>query len=137
MEDFRFFLFGLIGASVIFWVSVITFWLASIYPTLFSDDRKIEIATRIATSPEMITSDSNLSFMKKGALRPLIKDSSLIDRSKYSRKALVVADFSIGNNQHSNNSLYTFILMSLGVMSFLFIIHGLMPSGLSLLGLEV
>ena len=76
--------------------------------------------------------------MKEGALRPIIKDSTLNDRSKYSRNSFVVADFSIGEADYPpNNRLYTFVLLSLGVMSFIVVSYGLMPSGLSFVGISM
>ncbi len=85
----------------------------------------------------MKKANSDSSFIKEGELRPLIKGSTLSNRSKYSRRSLVVADFSVGENGYPNNKLYTFILMSLGVMSFLIIVYGLMPSGISFVGLKI
>ena len=75
--------------------------------------------------------------MKEGALRPIIKATTLNDRSKYSRRLLVVADFSVGENCSSTNNIYIFVLLSLGVMSFLLICYGLMPSGISFVGLKI
>ncbi len=137
METFKFILFGLAGASIIFWVFVISLWLTTIYPKLFSEDRKIEILPEFTSSNEIIGDNPNPSFMKEGALRPIIKYSTLRDRSKYSRKYFVVADFSIGESDYPNNRLYTLLLISLGVMSFTVVSYGLMPSGISFLGISM
>ncbi len=137
MEEFRFFLFGVVGASVIFWVCVISLWLTNMYTKIFSEDRKIEIAPKLYSSKKIIKYNTDPSFINQGALRPIIKDSTLNDRSKYSRKFFVVADFSVGGSDYLNNGLYTALLISLGVMSFLIIIYGLLPSGLSYVGIII
>ena len=135
MEAFKFLLFGLVGASTIFWVCVIALSLTNIYPKLFSEERRIEIVPEFNSSNEIIEYNANPTFMTEGALRPIIKGSGLNDRSKYSRKSFVVADFSIGESDYPNNRLYTLLLISLGVMSFLVVSYGLMPSGLSFVGI--
>ena len=60
----------------------------------------------------------------------IIKPSGLIDRGKYSRKSLVIADFNLIESSYSVNRLYTSMLLSIGVMSFILITYGL-HSGLS------
>ncbi len=108
METFKFFLFGLVGASTIFWVCVIALCLTNIYPKLFSEERRIEIVPEFNSSKEIIEYNANPTFMTEGALRPIIKGSTLNDRSKYSRKSFVVADFSIGESNYPNNSFIHF-----------------------------
>ena len=54
-----------------------------------------------------------------------IKESGIIDRSKYSRKSYVIADFTPVEEGYSVNRLYTIMLCSLGAMSFILITYGL------------
>ena len=125
MEAFRYLLFGVVGASVIFWVCVIALWHTYMFPRLFSEDSENIVMSGIqSTNPERNGVNEAL-FMQVGALRPLIKGSTLIDRSKYSRKSLVIADFNPVETGYKTNRLYTLVLLSLSIMSFLIISYGL------------
>ncbi len=107
MEFFKFFLFGIAGLSMIFWVAVIALWHTYMFPRFFKEDQIVQINKSI----------DNFGFT--------LNQSGLADRSKYSRKALVVADFNPIESSYGVNRLYTSMLISLGIMSFLLTIYGL------------
>ena len=56
-------------------------------------------------------------------------ESVLLNRGKYSRRSLVVADFSPIDADYTVDRLYTFTLLSLGIMSFLILSYAFL-SGL-------
>ncbi len=112
MEFFKYFLFGISGLSLIFWVCVIAIWHANMFPRLFREDKLKDFS-------------SSYNFD-----RSKLKPSGLIDRSKYSMSSFVIADFTPLEPDYSVNRLYTSILLSLGVMSFILISYGL-HSGIS------
>ncbi len=114
MEFFKFFLFGIVGLSMIFWVAVIALWHTYMFPRLFKEDRNVQ----------------NFSLSQDSIANLKLKPSGLFDRSKYSLKSFVVADFTPVESSYGVNRLYTSMLLSLGVMSFLMISYGL-HSGLS------
>ncbi len=114
MEFFKFILFGIAGLSMIFWVAVIALCHTYMFPRLFIEDQLDKIDTNIGLN--------NYSY----ELNP----SGLANRGKYSRKSLVIADFNPVESTYGVNRLYTSMLLSLGVISFLLITYGL-HSGLS------
>ena len=122
MEIFKTNLFGISGLSLIFWVCVIALWHVYMFPKIFEKD-SIQLQNNQASFPQADIENSTL--LANGGLRPSNMVTSLINRSKYSRKSLVVADFSPIEEDYSVNRLYTSLLLSLGVMSFLFIGYGL------------
>jgi len=105
MELFKYFLFGIAGFSVIFWVSVIALWHTYMFPRFFKED-----------SYPKIVSYKNESKLKA---------SGLFDRGKYSNKSFVIADFNPLETDYSVNRLYTSMILSLGVMSFIMVTYGL------------
>ncbi len=122
METFKTFLFGISGISMIFWVAVIGLWHVDMFPKIFNSD---QFQTGgFGSSPVTKRSDIK-SLVAEGALRPDIENTGLSDRAKYSRKSLVVADFSPLEDGYGVNRLYTSMLLSLGVMSFIIITYGL------------
>ena len=105
MEFFKYFLFGIAGLSIIFWVSVIALWHTYMIPRFFKED-----------------SFSKIGANKKGFK---LKASGLFDRGKYSNKSFVIADFTPLEADYSVNRLYTFMILSLGVMSLMMFTYGL------------
>ncbi len=110
MEFFKYFLFGIAGLSLIFWVSIIAIWHVDMFPRLFRDDYKVDQLNRF-------------SAFSKADLK--LKPSGIIDRNKYSNKSFVIADFTPVESDYGVNRLYTSLLLSLGVMSFIIISYGL------------
>ena len=119
MELFKFLLFGITGASIIFWISIIAIWHADILPTLFKED---------------YLSTSGYDIFRKFSFSRVSK-SGTMDRNKYSLKSFVIADFNPISEDYGVNRLYLFNLLSLGTMSFLIIIYGL-QSGFKFYGLN-
>ena len=118
MELFKTLLFGLTGASLIFWVCIIAFWHTYIFRDLFRED---------FSNPSTYDKYNNLSFSYQNK-------SGLANRGKYSMKSFVIADFTPIANEYGVNRLYTSILISLGAMSFIVLTYGL-QSGFKLYGL--
>ena len=116
MEFFMTFLFGLSGLSMIFWVAVIGLWHADMFPRFFKED-SFKISSAI--NKNSVIKDTNSQLIDPGALRPSLEGAGLLDREKYSRKSFVIADFSPLETDYGVNRLYTFILLSLGAMSFI------------------
>ena len=130
MESFRVILFGISGASIIFWVCVIALWHTYMFPRFFAKDNLTQKLQMTSESTEL-KPNSNQNFISKGGnLRPFIKGSSLIDRGKYSSSSFVIADFNPVESAYGVNRLYTSMLLSVGVMSFILITYGL-HSGLT------
>ena len=76
--------------------------------------------------PRFFREDYAKDFSTSNSFENLeLKPSGLIDRSKYSRKSFVLADFTPIESDYSVNRLYTSMLLSLGVMSFILISYGL------------
>ncbi|WP_269622734.1 hypothetical protein [Prochlorococcus marinus] len=94
---------------MIFWVAVIALWHTYMFPRLFKEDRN---------PTNNIDKTSAQSGFK-------LKPSGLFDRSKYSLKTFVIADFTPVEENYSINRLYTSMLLSLGFMSFIIITYGL------------
>jgi len=105
MEFFKYFLFGIAGLSAIFWVSVIALWHTYMFPRFFQED----------SSPKIVSYKNQFK----------LKSSGLFDRSKYSNKSFVIADFTPIEAYYRVNRLYTTMILSLGVMSFLMVTYGL------------
>ncbi len=105
MELFKYFLFGIAGLSVIFWVSVIALWHTYMFPRFFKED----------SYPERVSDENAFK----------LKASGLFDRGKYSNKSFVIADFTPLEADYGVNRLYTSMILSLGVMSFLMVSYGL------------
>ncbi len=118
MELFKTLLFGLTGASLIFWVCLIALWHTYMFRGLFRED---------SCNPSTYDKYNKLSFS-------YINKSGLADRGKYSNKSFVIADFTPVENEYSVNRLYTSILISLGAMSFIVLTYGL-QSGFKLYNL--
>ena len=118
MELFKTLLFGMKGASLIFWVCVFAFWHTYMFRGLFRED---------SCNPSTYDKYYKLSFS-------YINKSGLADRGKYSNKSFVIADFTPVENEYSVNRLYTSILISLGAMSFIVLSYGL-QSGFKLYNL--
>ena len=123
METFRVILFGISGASIIFWVCVIALWHTYMFPRIFAEDNLTQ-KLQVTSERTELKPNNNQDFISKGvSLRPFIKGSSFIDRGKYSRRSFVVADFSQIEKGYRTNELYTGILLSIGVSSFLMICY--------------
>ena len=103
MEFFKFFLFGIAGLSTIFWVAVIALWHTYMFPKLFQEDQGEQI--------DMNLESNNFSFK--------LNSSGLANRQKYSRKFFVIADFNPIEQTYGVNRLYTSMLLSVGIMSFI------------------
>ena len=123
METFKVILFGISGASMIFWVCVIALWHTYMFPRIFAEDNLTQKLQVTSERTELKPNNNQDFIIKGGSLRPFIKGSSLIDRGKYSRKSIVVADFSPIEKGYRTNKLYTGILLSIGVSSFLMICY--------------
>ena len=109
MELFKYLLFGISGLSIIFWVCVIAIWHSYMFPRMFIEDQQ--------TKNFPLGENSFSGF----SLRP----SGLINRGKYSFKSFVFADFKPVESNYGVNRLYTTMLLSLGVMSFILVSYGL------------
>tara|TARA_B100000029_G_scaffold479419_1_gene526456 strand:- start:581 stop:973 length:393 start_codon:yes stop_codon:yes gene_type:complete len=125
MQEFKTLLFGVSGLSLIFWVSVIAIWHVDIFPKIFAKDSLQDFST---TKAEVTKEAPDAAMAVSGALRPNGISKGLIDRRIYSRKSLVVANFSPIEDSYSVNRLYTSILLSLSVMSFSLLCYGLQSS---------
>ena len=122
MEGFKIILFGISGLSVIFWVPVLAMWNADMLPRIFAKDTLVELNIK---SPSVRTALEINSLSSSGSLRPNEVSKGLLDRGIYSRRSFVVANFSPVDASYSVNRLYTSVILSLSVMSFLFLCYGL------------
>ena len=122
MELFKSLLFGISGLSLIFWVSVIAMWHVDMFPRIFKAKNENRL---IPVTNQGLMNNSSPSIIEKGALRPLNINSSLPDRSKYKRKSILIADFSQIEDGYGVNRLYTTILISIGIVSFILLTYGL------------
>ena len=113
---------------MIFWVAVIALWHVEMFPRVFAQDsvKGLKLNNASASTIGEASPTSN-----QGALRPNGDTKSLRDRGKYSRKSFVVADFAPIENGYSVNRLYTSLILSLGIMSFMVLGYGL-HSGINL-----
>ncbi len=116
MNTFKFFLFGIAGVSVVFWVAVIALWHTYMFPKFFNEDKGLNsvINQKINVSTEPI-------------LGSLVNSNNFKSRNKYSMKNLVVADFSSSNN-FTLNKLYTTVMIGVTFASFIFLTYGLSSS---------
>ena len=128
MEVFKMILFGISGLSLIFWVCVVAIWHVDMLPRIFATDSLKGINSNISQGGAFLEG-STLTF--KGSLRPNKNTKSLKDRGKYSMRSFVFADFSPVEEDYGVNRLYTSIILSLGVMSFITVTYGL-HSGLNI-----
>ena len=123
MEAFKTLLFGVAGLSVIFWAAVIGIWHVDMFPRFFKEDRDRDLSpVRFSNA----SSDNGGSFMSSGDLRPAMQSSTgLVNRDKYSRRSIVVADFSPLEADYGVNRLYTSVLLALAIISFVILTYGL------------
>ena len=117
MDTFRFFLFGIAGVSVIFWVAVIALWHTYMFPTFFNEDKAYNSA---------ITQENSLN--SEPILGNLVNSNNFISREKYSMKNLVIADFSSIQNNFKLNKLYTTVMIGVSFATFIFLTYGLSSS---------
>ena len=133
---FKELLFGIAGISMIAWVAVIGLWHTYMFPRFFNEDRTNNslLTEQPITNQNSAIPINNQSSKEvgKGEVRPLTQSIGLINRSKYSRQSLVLADFNPVEEGYSVNRLYTAILLSMGVMTFVIITFGL-QSGFKLI----
>ena len=117
METFRFLLFGFAGVSVVFWVAIIALWHAYMFPRFFNEDKGLNavINQEIKASTDPI-------------LGSLVNSNNFKNRDKYSRKNLVIADFSSSRNNFKLNKLYTTVMIGVTFASFIFLTYGLSSS---------
>ena len=115
MEFFKFFIFGIAGVSVVFWVALVALWHTYMFPNIFQEkNNKVE--------NEFINEDEKLQ--NDPILGSIVLNESLPDRKKYSMKSLVIADFNSFNNLKLD-SLYTFVCIGVVFASFTIITYGL------------
>ncbi len=105
---------------MIFWVAVIGIWHVDMFPRFFKD-ADIAITDMQSTYKKVASSSKESDLLDKGSLRPHIKGTGLKDRGTYTRKSFVIADFRPVEESYQTDRLYTTILLSLGVMSFIMI----------------
>lgn len=117
MDFFKFFIFGIAGVSLIFWVAVIALWHTYMFPRIFRKDS--------LTSTENISYNNEVSENNPilGSVINL-NNESLPDRKKYTMKSLVVADFN-GLNNLKLDKLYTLVSLCVAFASFTIITYGL------------
>ena len=77
------------------------------FPRIFAEDNLTQKLQMTSESMELKPNNNQDFISEGGSLRPFIKGSSLIDRGKYSRKSIVVADFSPIEKRYRTNELYT------------------------------
>ena len=122
MESFKILLFGISGLSLIFWTAVIGLWHVDMFPRFFSEDSRRESYTPSSNGGSLGESNPNNSLM------PTMENTGIIglfNRGKYSRQSFVIADFSPIEKGYSVNRLYTFMILSLAVMTFTILGYGL------------
>ena len=115
MEFFKFFIFGIAGVSVIFWVAVVALWHTYMFPKIFQENQN-------QVKNESINEVEN--SQNEPILGSMVLNESLPDRKKYSMKSLVIADFNSLNNLKLD-SLYTFVCVGVVFASFTIITYGL------------
>ena len=115
MEFFKFFIFGIAGVSVIFWVAVVALWHTYMFPRIFQEDDNQDI---------LEASNYEDNIQTEPILGSLVLNESLPDRKKYSMKSMVVADFNKLNNLKLD-SLYTIVSVGVVFASFTIISYGL------------
>ena len=115
MDFFKFFIFGIAGVSLIFWVAVIALWHTYMFPKIFKRDD-----ASLSNSFEEDENSNNIEPI----LGSLVNPEGLQDRKKYSMKSLVIADYSRLNNLKLD-SLYTAVSLGVVFASFTIITYGL------------
>ena len=115
MEFFKFFIFGIAGVSVVFWVAVVALWHTYMFPKIFKENN-----TQVIN--QFDNQDQNLE--NEPILGSIVLNESLPDRKKYSMKSLVVADFNSMNNLKLDR-LYTLVSVGVVFASFTIITYGL------------
>ncbi len=115
MEFFKFFIFGIAGVSVIFWVAVVALWHTYMFPKIFKENDN-QVANEFIDEGENIQNEPILGS--------IVLNESLSDRKKYSMKSLVVADFNRLNNLKLDR-LYTLVSVGVVFASFTIISYGL------------
>ena len=125
-------LFGLAGVSMIAWIAIIGLWHTFMFPTFFKEDAATASNTSLGFNSSLSGENQNNSEVGKGQLRPLTPSIGLINRNKYSRQSIVLADFNPVESGYNVNRLYTVILLGLGITSFVLITYGL-QSGFNLI----
>tara|TARA_B100000963_G_scaffold156224_1_gene135969 strand:+ start:2267 stop:2641 length:375 start_codon:yes stop_codon:yes gene_type:complete len=117
MEFLKFFIFGIAGVSLVFWVAVIALWHVYMFPRIFKNDNLVKNTTQ--NDLTLQESEPILgSLLNSGSL------PEIPDRKKYSMKSLVVADFGRLNNLKLD-SLYTIVSLSVVFATFTIITYGL------------
>ena len=117
MEFLKFFIFGIAGVSLVFWVAVIALWHVYMFPRIFKNDNLVKNTTQ----NDLTLQESQPilgSLLNSGSL------PEIPDRKKYSMKSLVVADFGRLNNLKLD-SLYTIVSLSVVFATFTIITYGL------------
>ena len=115
MEFFKFFIFGIAGVSVVFWVAVVALWHTYMFPKIFKEKNN-QVENEFINEDEKLQNDPILGS--------IVLNESLPDRKKYSMKSLVIADFNSFNNLKLD-SLYTFVCIGVVFASFTIITYGL------------
>tara|TARA_Y100001970_G_C14007624_1_gene736688 strand:- start:43 stop:408 length:366 start_codon:yes stop_codon:yes gene_type:complete len=115
MDFFKFFIFGIAGVSVIFWVAVVALWHTYMFPRIFQENEN-DVANDL--NEDLVNVES------EPILGSLVFNESLPDRKKYSMKSLVVADFNRLNNLKLDR-LYTIVSVGVVFASFTMISYGL------------
>ena len=117
MEFLKFFIFGIAGVSLVFWVAVIALWHVYMFPRIFKNDNLVKRTKQ--SDLEALDSEPILGSLLNSDSLPEIPD-----RKKYSMKSLVVADFGKLNNLKLD-SLYTIVSLSVVFATFTIITYGL------------
>jgi len=115
MEFFKFFIFGIAGVSVVFWVAVVALWHTYMFPRIFQENGN-RSSNQIENEADIINNEPILGG--------IVLNESLPDRKKYSMKSMVVADFNSLNNLKLDR-LYTLVSVSVVFASFTIITYGL------------
>jgi len=115
MEFFKFFIFGIAGVSVVFWVAVVALWHTYMFPRIFQENGD-KSSNQLENEADIINNEPILGG--------IVLNESLPDRKKYSMKSMVVADFNSLNNLKLDR-LYTLVSVSVVFASFTIITYGL------------
>ena len=115
MESFKFFIFGIAGVSVVFWVAVVALWHTYMFPRIFEENENLS---------NIKLNNEDETIQTQPILGSLVINESLPDRKKYSMKSMVLADFSNLNNLKLD-SLYTIVSIGVVFASFTIISYGL------------
>tara|TARA_Y100001968_G_scaffold251771_1_gene237015 strand:- start:5128 stop:5529 length:402 start_codon:yes stop_codon:yes gene_type:complete len=125
-------LFGIAGVSMIAWVAVIGLWHTYMFPRFFKEDSSQNDGLSFSNNSSLSIDNQNGSEVGAGQLRPLTQTIGLPNRNKYSRQSIVLADFNPVESGYGVNRLYTVILLSLAITTFVIITFGL-KSGFNLI----